>query len=171
MSKVKFSLRWIARTAILLAVLIVVQLLLRFIPDPVSRQIITGSLVNFILLFACIQIDVYSGVIIGLISPVLAYFVGIQGFPPIIPFIILGNAVYVAIFALLKGRNPNWFQTILGFTLGALLKFALLALAAKYLVKAPAPVAQAMSIPQLTTALIGGVLVFLVELKKIFRRI
>lgn len=171
MSKANFSLRWITRTAILLAVLIVVQLILRFIPDPVSRQLVTGSLVNFILLFSFVLVDLYSGVIIGLISPVLAFFVGIQGFPPIIPFIMLGNAVYVAVFALISGKKPNWIQTILGFTLGALLKFALLALAAKYLVSAPAPIAQAMSFPQLITALIGGVLVSLVHIKKIFRRI
>ncbi len=56
MAKASFSLRWITRTAILLAVLIVVQLILRLIPDPVSRQIITGSLVNFILLLKNLKI-------------------------------------------------------------------------------------------------------------------
>lgn len=158
MPKSNLTVKWITKTAILLALLIVVQLFR-------MPQLITGVIVNFILLLAFVQVDVFSGIIIGLISPIVAFLFGILPAPlaPMIPFIMLGNAVYVAIFALIRNKIPNWWKAIIGVILGASVKFALLALAVKYLVNAPPKIAQAMSIPQLYTALAGGVVIILLE--------
>jgi hypothetical protein len=160
MSKTNLTVKWITKTAILLALLIVIQLFR-------MPQLVTGVLVNFILLLAYVQVDLFSGVIIGLISPVVAFLFGILAAPlaPMIPFIMLGNAVYIAVFALIRSKNPNWWKAIIGVVFGALLKFALLSLAVKYLVNAPPKIAQAMSIPQLYTALAGGVVIILLEFK------
>jgi thiamine transporter ThiT len=160
MSKSNFTVKWITKTAILLALLIVIQLFR-------MPQLITGVIVNFILLLAFVQVDVFSGIIIGLISPVVAFLLGILAAPlaPMIPFIMLGNAVYVAIFAMIRTRKPNWWKASIGVIMGASVKFTLLTLAVRYLVNAPPKIAQAMSIPQLYTALTGGVVIILLEFK------
>lgn len=160
MTKSNFTVKWITKTAILLALLVVVQLFR-------MPQLITGVIVNFILLLAFVQVDVFSGIIIGLISPVIAFLLGILAAPlaPMIPFIMLGNAVYVAIFVLIRSRKPNWWKASIGVILGASVKFTLLTLAVKYLVNAPPKIAQAMSIPQLVTALSGGAVIILLEFK------
>jgi len=160
MSKTNVTVKWITKTAVLLSLLIVIQLFR-------MPQLITGIIVNFILLLSFIQVDVFSGIIIGLVSPVVAFLLGILAAPlaPMIPFIMLGNAVYIAIFALIRSKKPNWWKALIGVILGASVKFALLSLSVKYLIAAPPKIAQAMSIPQLYTALMGGVVIILLEFK------
>jgi hypothetical protein len=51
---------------------------------------------------------------------------------------------------------------IAGIIVGALMKFAFLSFAVRYLVKAPPKLVAMMSLPQLITALIGGVLALIV---------
>ncbi len=140
-------LRWLTRTALALALTIVIQMF--GLP-----QLITGSLVNAMLLVACLAAGPSCGVVIGLVTPLLAFSRGILAPPlaPMIPFIMLGNAAFVALFWWL-GRK--W-RDYLGLIIAAAAKFAVLALAVRLLTKLPPPVAQAMQWPQLATALMGG---------------
>jgi len=157
--KTNLSIKWITHTAILLAILIVFQML--GLP-----QYITGPIVNFILLWAVMSNGILSGVLIGLISPLIAFSRGILPAPlgPMIPFIILGNIVLVIVFGLFRKKNSNLLFTTLGIVIGSILKYLILVNAVKFIVSVPILIAQAMGFPQLLTALIGGVLLLVIEI-------
>mgnify|MGYP000865776965 FL=1 len=144
-------LRWLTRTAILLALTVVIQMF-------GWPQLVTGPLVNAMLLLACIFAGPSSAVVIGLGTPLIAFSRGILAPPlaPMIPFIMLGNAVYVLLFSLLKNKS-KWGEG-LGLAAGSIVKFLVLAIAVQFLTKLPPPVAQAMQWPQLLTAIVGGLI-------------
>jgi len=141
--------KFMTRTAILLAITIVFQ----FMKMP---QLVTGSVVNAMLLIAAGTVGMWSGIIIGCLTPIIAFLVGIMGFPLMIPFIMIGNSLYVMLFSMQKNK-------ILGMILGALVKFIWLAISVKYIiqlfnVKVPLKIVQAFTTPQFVTAIIGGIL-------------
>jgi len=146
-NKIKF----ITRTGILLAVALVVQM--GGFPQP-----ITGPLINTVLYLSALLVGSWSGIIIGVCTPVIAFMRGILPAPlgPMIPFIALGNGVLVIVFNLLKGKNK-----ILGIILASLVKYAILAITVKFIVEVPDKIAQIMSLPQLFTALSGGAIAML----------
>ncbi len=152
------KIKWIARTAILLSLLLVFQML--GFPQPV-----TGPVVNFILLFAVVLNGFYSAMIIGSISPVIAFARGILPalLGPMIPFIILGNLVFIAIFALARSKKDKPVFQLIAVVIGSFLKYLVLSSAVSFFVSVPPPIAKAMSFPQLITALLGGLIVLLIE--------
>jgi hypothetical protein len=141
-SKIKF----ITRTGILLAVALVVQM--GGFPQP-----ITGPLINTVLYLSVLLVGSWSGIIIGICAPVIAFMRGILLPPlaPMIPFIVIGNGFLVLVFALLMKKNK-----ILGIAIASAVKYLILSMAVGYLVSVPVKVAQMMGLPQLFTALIGG---------------
>ena len=147
-NKIKF----ITRTGILLAVALVVQM--GGFPQP-----ITGPLINTVLYLSALLVGSWSGIIIGICTPVIAFMRGILPAPlgPMIPFIALGNGVLVVVFSLLKGKNK-----ILGIITASLVKYLILFTAVSYIVDVPDKIAKVMSLPQLFTALSGGVIAILV---------
>ncbi|HHV74944.1 MAG TPA: ECF transporter S component [Thermoanaerobacterium sp.] len=150
----KFDARFITRTAILLAITIIVQ----FIKMP---QLITGSIVNAMLIISAYFVGIWSGVSIGLLTPIIAFLVGLMGFPILIPFIMIGNTLYVVLFKTVKNN-------IIGMIAGAVVKFLWLAASVKYIlawfnVNVPQKIVAAFTFPQLATAIIGGILsIFLI---------
>lgn len=141
-SKIKF----ITRTGILLAVALVVQM--GGFPQPV-----TGPLINTVIYLAALLVNGWSGAIIGIFTPVIAFLRGILPPPlaPLIPFIALGNAVLALIFAMVMKKNK-----ILGIIIAAAVKYFILSMAVGFIVSVPGKIAQMMGLPQLFTALIGG---------------
>jgi len=152
------KIKWITRTAILLSLLLAFQIL--GLPQP-----ITGPVVNFILLFTVVLNGFYSSMVIGALSPLIAFSRGILPAPlgPMIPFIILGNLVYIAVFAIARRKNKKPLYQLLAVVLASVLKYLVLSSAVKFFVAVPAPIAQAMSFPQLITALLGGLILILME--------
>ncbi|HQD40547.1 MAG: ECF transporter S component [Firmicutes bacterium] len=150
-------LRWLTRTAILLALTIAVQMF--GWPQPV-----TGPLVNAMLLLACIFAGPSSGAVIGLATPLLAYARGILAPPlaPMIPAIMLSNAVFVLLFWFVKKMNSRWGE-FLGLLAAAVVKFLILAAAVKLVAQLPPQVARAMQWPQLVTAIAGGLIAIAVS--------
>jgi len=162
-NKGKKNVAWLTRTGLLLSCLIVVQLL----PFPAPlKQFITGPLVNMVLLIAVISTDFLSGIIIAILSPVLALLMGTHSalgtLLPVVPFIMLGNIVYVTFFHVFRGKNKQLFSQSIGLVLGSVVKFLILLIAVTYLVKVPSPIAKAMGVVQLYTALGGGILAILI---------
>jgi len=162
------SISWITRTAVLLALLIVIQIFP--FPQP-FRQFITGPLVNMILLIAAISTGLIGSITLALISPWMAWLVqthaAFGNLLPVIPYIMIGNAVYVCLFLLFRLKKKNvWFDSI-GILLGSGAKFIVLYTAVTYIIikyaSIPPMIAKAMSFPQLITALAGGVLALLLE--------
>jgi len=147
------SVQFITRTALLLALTMIFQSFR-------APQLVTGTLVNGMLLISAGYVGMWSGVIIGLFTPVLAFVFGIMKFPPMMPFIMIGNALYVLVFTGMKNKP-------VGMVLGSLVKFLWLSASVYYMlplfgVKAPAVLVEMFTFPQLATAVMGGVLALLV---------
>ena len=108
------GLRWLVRTALLFALTLVIQML--GLP-----QFFTGPLVNAFLLLAALLNGIWSGVIIGLFTPWIAFARGILAPPlgPMIPFIMAGNAILVIVFSLVAGKRENLRREITGIILGS----------------------------------------------------
>ncbi|MDI9597372.1 MAG: ECF transporter S component [Atribacterota bacterium] len=150
--------RWISRTAILLAIALVFQM-------GGFPQFITGPLVNTVLYLATMIVGWQGGILIGIFTPVIAAMRGILPPPlaPLIPFIALGNAILVILFFWLKSKNK-----IFGIIIASLVKFLVLVSAVRLLVQVPPAIAQMMSFPQLVTALAGGFIALIII--NIFKR-
>lgn len=167
---------WITETAVLLALLIVLQ----WVTKPLG-QLVTGSCVNAVLAVAVLACGLGSGLTVALISPFCAFLLGIgpQLFA-LIPAIALGNGVYVLALHLVHGPRPKLPGKILALLSAAFGKFAVLYLVVVQLLCRVLPLKQPQintftamfSTPQLVTALIGGALALLIVpvLKKALRK-
>lgn len=154
---------WIVRTAVCLALLLVLQLATKSL-----GQFVTGSCVNLVLAMAALIGGVWSGVIVAAVSPFCAYALGIgPAFFPLVPCVALGNAVYAVLFALLVGKflTAQRLAAWGGMVLAAAAKFLTLYLVlAKLVAPMIVPAAKLSTVtaaftwPQLVTALIGGTL-------------
>ncbi len=157
---------WITRTAVLLAMLIVLQAVTKGL-----GQSVTGSCVNAVLAIAALCGGVWCGVTVAVISPVLAFFLNIAPEAVItVPVIMLGNVVFVLVLYFVDGKAV-W-RKILAWIAAAAVKFSVLYAAVVWIIcgvaapglleagllKAPmlTKLPAMFSFPQLLTALIGG---------------
>lgn len=163
---VRLSVKLIARTALLLALTLVIQL--GGFPQP-----ITGPGVNLMLILSAVFAGPVAAVIIGCLTPVIAFIRGIMSFAPLVPYIAVANAVYVLAFYFTSyflqkafAKKERALLSIgfdaVGILLGAILKFAVLSSAVRFFVQAPPKMVQAMQVPQLITALTGGAIALVV---------
>ncbi|HHV82451.1 MAG TPA: ECF transporter S component [Tepidanaerobacter syntrophicus] len=154
-----FSIRWLTRTAILLAITLAFQML-------GFPQMVTGPAVNAMLLISGTYVGIIGAVIIGMLTPLIAFVRGILAPPlaPMIPFIMVGNAVLIIAYVISRAKlGKGYAGSAVGLIIGAIIKFLILSSAVRFIVSVPPPVAKAMQIPQLYTALLGGVIAFIVE--------
>ena len=164
MIQIRKKLVWLTTTAIFIALLIAAQAA----AAPLG-QFVVGPLVNLILIVAVMFQGFASGLTVALLSPVFAKLLGIGPLWAIIPFVMLGNAVLIAIWYAVGKRqfaNKHAVRAV-ALVLAAGGKFAALYvgvvhIAVPLLLHLPEPQATAVSsmfaLPQLFTALIGGVL-------------
>lgn len=152
--------RFITYTSVLIALLVALQFFTKSF-----GQLVTGSCVNLILAVAVFCCGLPSGLTVALISPCCAFLLGIgPAFIQLVPFIALGNAVYVLLLNVKKGTKPA--DRFLWVAVAAAGKFAVMSLiAAKLVVPAlglpeakAAVVSAGFTWPQLFTALTGGIL-------------
>lgn len=126
--------RWITRTGLGVALVVVAQLLGKIIPagaviaGPFSvTQLVTGSLVNCVLFVFTATTGIWSGVAIGILSSVLATLVGIgPAIPAVTPVIACGNAVLAVVFGLLRSRKWNFARWAVAAVAAAAIKCAFL---------------------------------------------
>lgn len=165
---------WITRTAVMLAMLIALQWLTKAL-----GQIVTGSCVNTVLAVTALFCGMWSGVVVALVSPVMAFLLNIAPQAVTVPAIMVGNLVFVLLLYFIagKGNVPAW-RRVVAWLAAAAAKFAVLfllvnqiicglasdALLALGVLKAPMleKLPAMFSWPQLVTALIGGGLAMLV---------
>lgn len=168
------KLRFITETAIMLALLVTLQALTKGF-----GQLVTGSCVNAVLAVSALVGGLGCGITVALLSPVLAYLLGIAPVVVTVPVIMAGNTVYVLALHLLSNRADRqlWKQAVAWLTAAAA-KFALLYLLVTKVVcgvLAPRllaagtmkePMLKALPVtfswPQLFTALIGGGIALLI---------
>ncbi len=170
---------WMTRTAIFIALLIVLQA----ITASFGNTVVTGSIVNFLLAISVMTCGAASGLCVAVISPVVAKLLGIGPLWELIPFIAAGNAVYILLWHFIGNRKMKKAYTayFIAWPAAAVGKFLTLyagiaQIAVPLLLKlsgAQADVITAMfSLPQLITALVGGGLAILAlpPLKKAIRK-
>lgn len=162
------KIRWITETAIMLALLVTLQSLTK-----PAGQLVTGSCVNAVLAISALVGGLGSGLTVALISPVLAFLLGIAPQILTVPAIMAGNTVYVVLLVLLADKTgKNLVKQIVAWAVAAAAKFATLyvivvkiicgvmasSLLAAGTLKEPMLKAlpATFSWPQLFTALIGG---------------
>ena len=162
------KIRWITETAVMLALLVSLQALTK----PMG-QLVTGSCVNAVLAVSALVGGLSSGLTVALISPVLAFLLGIAPQILTVPAIMVGNTVYVILLSLLADKSgKNIVKQGIAWVTAAAAKFASLYAIVVWLICGvlsesllsagvmKAPMLQALpatfSWPQLFTALIGG---------------
>lgn len=163
----------ITRTALLLAVTLLLQGLRLVIPVPPQISLFfIGSLVDACLVIAVLRTDLKAGSVIAVAAPVFAYLEGMLPLPFFIPVVAVGNLVYVVFiwalqqYGLRKLYIAAFLKAIVLFG-GFSLLFAL--------VQVPPKITHmilfAMSWPQIVTGIIGLVVGYAVSqrLKKVDR--
>ncbi|MBE6910302.1 MAG: ECF transporter S component [Ruminococcaceae bacterium] len=156
----------ITRTAILIALLVALQYATSSL-----GQFVTGSCVNLVLAVAALLVGLWGGAAVAILSPFFAFLIGVgPKLIAIVPFVALGNLVYVVVLALLGKRFAKLPESLLAVAAAAVCKFLTLFLVIVKLVlpalglpdKQVAVMSTMFSWPQLVTAAIGGVLALLV---------
>ena len=162
------KIRWITETAVMLALLVTLQALTK-----PAGQMVTGSFVNAVLAVTALVAGLYSGITVALISPVLAYLLGIAPQILTVPAIMVGNTVFVVLLYFIAGKDSRKLvRQGIAWIAAAVSKFAVLygivnflicgvladGLMASGMLKAPMlkVLPATFSWPQLFTALIGG---------------
>jgi len=122
-----------------------------------KQQFITGPIVNAVLFLTTAFLGISAGVLIGFLPSLVSAFVGLLPLPllPMIPYIIMGNAVLVLIFGVLKKKSFG-----LGVILAGFVKFLLLYSVSSLFLSLPKPIIAMMAWPQLITALMGGIIAY-----------
>ena len=168
------KIRWITETAVMLALLVSLQALTK----PMG-QLVTGSCVNAILAVSALVGGLSTGLTVALISPVLAFLLGIAPQILTVPAIMVGNSVFVVLLSLLADKSgKNVLKQIIAWGAAAAAKFAALYAIVVWLIcgvlsesllasgAMKAPMLKALpatfSWPQLITALIGGAVALLI---------
>ncbi len=173
------KIRWITQTAIMLALLVTLQALTKGF-----GQLVTGSCVNAVLAISALVGGLSCGLTVALISPVLAFVLGIAPQIVTVPAIMVGNAVFVVLLHFLADKTgKHLLKQAIAWLAAAAAKFAVLyllvvkvicglasgvllgqklgenvLLAPPMLQKLPAM----FTWPQLFTALIGGAVALLI---------
>lgn len=155
---------FITRTAAMLALLIVLQAATKNL-----GQFVTGSCVNAVLAAATLHGGFASGLIVAVVSPFLAFLLGIgPKLIEVVPAIAIGNLALVLILWAIKGdgalnRVIKWIAASVGkFLVLYLLVIQLLCRVMTLPEKMTATFSTMFSWPQLVTALIGSGIMLLI---------
>lgn len=175
-----FTIRFMTRTAILLALALVFQIFGKDVATallipPMYQSFLVGPLVNLCLLVATAFVGVWSGGVVAVLTPFSAFLIGQVTEPLFTPVIALGNLILVLVFALAVRKSESGpagcrlAGRVVGILFGSLLKTAWLwgGITAYFSLFTVQPAVRkvmgfAFSWPQLVTGLAGGVLALLV---------
>lgn len=155
------KLKYLTRTAMLLALTMIFQFIGRFIPLGPNSNFIVGPLVNACLIISAGLVGLFSGTVISVLAPYGAILTGATLPLPLAPFVALGNFVLVLAFYIFRKKK------VAGIIAGSIAKFAVIYGSLLYIIpffkllpqnKAMALAGAAFGWPQLVTALIGGII-------------
>jgi hypothetical protein len=120
-----------------------------------NNQWITGTIVNTTLFLASWRLGVANAIFVGSIPSTIALLRGLLAAPmaPLIPYIIISNAILAIVFSLAK-KKP-FVGVILASIAKSAFLFSIIMLVAP---KVPAQLAHMLQLPQLITAMAGGLI-------------
>lgn len=164
---------WITETAVMLALLVALQAATKGL-----SQFVTGSCVNAVLAITVLLGGLSSGITVAVISPIMAFLLGIAPQVLTVPAIMVGNTLFVVVLYFIAGKDhKDIFRQVAAWIGAAAAKFAAMYAIVVWLIcgvlsqkliaagamkppmvtKLPAM----FSWPQLVTALIGGAVALL----------
>lgn len=164
---------WITETAVMLALLVALQAATKGL-----SQFVTGSCVNAVLAITVLLGGLSSGITVAVISPVIAFLLGIAPQVLTVPAIMVGNTLFVVVLYFIAGKDHKKILRQIAAWIGAAAaKFAAMYAIVVWLIcgvlsqkliaagamkppmvtKLPAM----FGLPQLITALIGGAVALL----------
>lgn len=130
-----------------------------------QHQLITGSIVNALLFSAVLLVGFRYALLVTFLPSIISLAVGLLPFvlAPMIPFIIISNCLLILTFALLKNKN-FWLAVLCSSYLKFLFLLSTSSLLINFVFKGPITkkVSIMFSWPQLITALLGGIIAYLV---------
>lgn len=151
--KVSFAIKFIA----LLGVAVLAPL--------AQNQIVTGTIVNAVLLAAVFILGFKGAVAIAFFPSVISLGLGLLPgvMAPMVPFIIIGNLIFVSVFVAVKNKN-YWLSAAGASVLKFVWLFATSQLVIALFIQKPIAVkiAAMMSWPQLLTALLASIVVYFI---------
>lgn len=160
------------RTKTITTVQFIVLLSVATVAPLFHQQWVTGPIVNAMFLIAAVVLGSQNAIVLALLPSTIALGVGLLPaiLAPMIPFIIISNVIFILGFHYLREKN-FW----LGVVVGSVLKFVFLwstsFVVINLLIKKElaASVSSIMSWPQLATALLGGLIAYIIlkKLKKL----
>jgi uncharacterized membrane protein len=135
------------------------------VPSLIHSQYITGPLVNAMLILAVVLLGPFEAVMIGIIPSAVALSSGLLPLPlaPMVPFIMISNAILIGLFAYLYKSHFS-----VGVIIGGLTKFAFLYAIVTWLMGTMlaeplvSKLAIMMGYPQFITALAGGLIAYII---------
>lgn len=142
-----------------------------FMPFFIHLQWISGPVINAILILILFLVGIRSAMVIALVPSLIALAGGLLPavLSPVVPFIMISNAIFVIsidrIYDWSKNTSRGYWTGVL---IGAFLKFIFLYVSVSFITKLlikqelAVKVAQMMSWPQLITAVLGGLIAWLV---------
>jgi len=170
---------WISRTAVLIALMVVLQA----VTAPLGYTLLTGSVVNLMLVVSVMTCGLATGLSVSVIAPIVSKLLGIGPLWGLIPFIALGNIVLALLWHVIGNRKPErkYVAYIIALVVAAAAKFLVLytgivRIAVPVLLGLPekqaAVISGMYSYTQIITALIGGAvaIIILPTLKKAIKR-
>jgi len=151
------------RMTIIIKILVAIGILT--IVPMFNNQMITGPIVNAILFIVTYLFGIKYAMLIGLLPSVVALSVGVLPFilAPMVPFIMLSNAILIVIFDYLKYKN-YW----LGVGMASVCKFIFLFYTSSVVIdlivkkQIASKIAIIMGWPQLFTAIAGGIIAYII---------
>ena len=115
------KIRWITETAVMLALLITLQAVTKGF-----GQLVTGSCVNTLLAVSVLAGGLGCGLTVALVSPVMAFLLGIAPQILTVPAIMAGNAALVCVLYVLAAKGRKLWHRVLAWLVAAAAKFAVL---------------------------------------------
>lgn len=162
---------FIAKTGIFLALTLVIQ----YISGLFGQQLLTGSMVNMMLLLCSLYTGLIGAVVVGIFTPFIGFILGFSSNIVLIPFIALSNALYIILFITIRNIKNNVLFDIIGVIIGSVVKYLFLSIFViklilpLFMTSIPSKLVMMFGITQLFTALIGGALYII--LSKIMSKI
>ena len=152
--------------------------LIFLVPALVHQQFLTGPIINALLILSFIYLGQSKAFFLALIPSSVALANGLLpvALAPMLPFIMISNCLYIAVFARFYQSKSKLGQNLLIVLFAASLKSLFLFLVAKLIMEGllvaslSTRIASMMSWPQMWTALVGGTLALLLQknLEKIY---
>ncbi len=141
------------------------------LPFFIHLQWLTGPIVNAILILVLFLVGIRSAMVVALVPSLMALAGGLLPavLAPAVPFIMIGNAIYILcidrIYEASKSLNHGyWVGVIIGSGIKFIFLFFSVNLISKLLIKQElaVKVAQMMSWPQFATAVMGGMIAWII---------